>query len=81
MTICKAIGGGRETARFARGGRKGQPLTYDFSATLTGIVPLVLLDEDNGIAAALRCDAEFEPNPSLGLSLEELNHWIEGRRS
>jgi hypothetical protein len=49
--------------------------------TLTGIVPSVLLDEDNGIAAALRCDAEFEPNTSLGLSLEELNHWIEGLRS
>jgi len=28
----------------------------------------------SAVAAALRCDAEFEPNPSLSLSLEKLNH-------
>ena len=32
---------------------------------LLGSLPLVLHDEDEGIAEALRCDAEFEANPSL----------------
>jgi len=40
-----------------------------------------LHDEDEGIAEALRRDAEFEANPSLGMSLEELDQRIESRRS
>ena len=46
---------------------------------------LVLLifahDEDEGVAEALRRDAEFEADPSLGMSLEELDQRIENRRS
>jgi hypothetical protein len=32
-------------------------------------LPSVLHDEDAGIAEALRCDAEFEANPGLGITL------------
>ena len=38
-------------------------------------------DEDEGIAEALLRDAEFEANPSPGMSLEELDQRIENRRS
>ena len=48
---------------------------------LLGSLPLVLHDEDEGIAEALRRNAEFEANPSLGMSLEELDQGIESRRS
>jgi putative addiction module component (TIGR02574 family) len=43
------------------------------AAHLLGSLPSVLHDEDEGIAEALRRDAEFEANPSLGMSLEELD--------
>ena len=33
------------------------------------------------VAEALRRDAEFEADPSLGMSLEELDQRIESRRS
>jgi putative addiction module component (TIGR02574 family) len=51
------------------------------AAHLLGSLPSVLHDEDEGIAEALRRDAEFEANPSLGMSLEELDQRIESRRS
>jgi putative addiction module component (TIGR02574 family) len=51
------------------------------AAHLLGSLPAVLHDEDEGIAEALRRDAEFEANPSLGMSLEELDQRIESRRS
>ena len=51
------------------------------AAHLLGSLPSVLYDEDEGIAEALRRDAEFEANPSLGMSLEELDQRIESRRS
>ena len=51
------------------------------AAHLLGSLPSVLHDEDQGIAEALRRDAEFEANPSLGMSLEELDQRIESRRS
>ena len=51
------------------------------AAHLLGSLPSVLHDEDEGVAEALRRDAEFEVNPSLGMSLEELNQRIERRRS
>jgi hypothetical protein len=41
------------------------------AAHLLGSLPSVLHDEDEGIAGTLRRDAEFEANPSLGMSLEE----------
>jgi hypothetical protein len=51
------------------------------AAHLPGSFPSVLHDEDEGIAEALRRNAEFEANPSLGMSLEELDQRIESRRS
>jgi len=51
------------------------------AAHLLGSLPSVLHDEDEGIAEALRRDAEFEANPSLGMTLEELDptsiFWIQ----
>ena len=51
------------------------------AAHLLGSLPSVLHDEDEGIAEALRRDAKFEANPSLGVTLEELDQRIENRRS
>jgi putative addiction module component (TIGR02574 family) len=51
------------------------------AAHLLGSLPSVLHDEDEGVAEALRRDAEFEANPFLGMSLEELDQRIESRRS
>jgi hypothetical protein len=48
---------------------------------LLGSLPPVLHDEDEGIAEALRRDAELETNPSLGMSLEQLDQQIGRRRS
>jgi hypothetical protein len=39
-----------------------------------------LHDEDEGIAEALRRDAEFEANPSLGMTLEELDQHASRKR-
>jgi putative addiction module component (TIGR02574 family) len=51
------------------------------AAHLLGSLPSVLHDEDEGIAEALRRDAEFDANPSAGISLEQLDQQIERRRS
>jgi putative addiction module component (TIGR02574 family) len=51
------------------------------AAHLLESLPSVLHDEDEGIAEALRRDAELEANPSLGMTLEELDQRIENRRS
>jgi putative addiction module component (TIGR02574 family) len=51
------------------------------AAHLLGSLPSVLHDEDEGIAEALRRDAEFEANPSMGVSLEELDQQVRRRRS
>jgi hypothetical protein len=50
------------------------------AAHLLGSLPSVLHDEDEGIAEALR-RAEFEANPSMGVSLEELDQEVRRRRS
>jgi putative addiction module component (TIGR02574 family) len=50
------------------------------AAHLLGSLPSVLHDEDEGIAEALRRDAELEGNPSMGISLEELDQRIQRRR-
>ena len=42
-------------------------------------VPSVLEDEDNGIAEALRRDAEMEANPELGMTLEQLEQILSPR--
>jgi hypothetical protein len=41
----------------------------------------VLHDEDEGIAEAFLRDADLDTNPELGMSLEQLDQQIEGRRS
>jgi hypothetical protein len=51
------------------------------AAHLLGSLPSVLEDEDEGIAEALRRDAELDANPSSGMSLGELDQQIEHRRS
>ena len=51
------------------------------AAHLLGSLPSVLHDEDEGIAEALRRDAEFEANPSLGMTSDELYQRIESLRS
>jgi putative addiction module component (TIGR02574 family) len=50
------------------------------AAHLLGSLPPVLHDEDEGIAEALRRDAELDANPSAGISLEQLDQEIERRR-
>jgi hypothetical protein len=50
------------------------------AAHLLGSLPSVLHDEDEGIAEALRRDAELDANSSTGLSLEQLDQQIDGRR-
>lgn len=51
------------------------------AAHLLGSLPSVLHDEDEGIAEALRRDANFDANPLAGISLEQLDQQIERRRS
>ena len=51
------------------------------AAHLLESLPPVLYDEDEGIAEALRRDAELEANPSAGLSLEQLDQQIGRRRT
>lgn len=62
-----------------------QDLSENDSAVLAahplGSLPPVLHDEDEGIAEALRRDAEVEANPSVGLSLDQLDQKIKRRRT
>lgn len=41
------------------------------AAALLDSLPALLHDDDEGIAEALRRDAEMDANPSAGMSLEE----------
>ena len=50
------------------------------AAHLLHSLPSVLHDEDEGIAEALRRDAEFEANPDIGITLEQLDQQISARR-
>jgi hypothetical protein len=50
------------------------------AAPLLGSLPSVLHDEDEGIAEALLRDAEFESNPSMGVSSEDLDQQVQRRR-
>lgn len=49
------------------------------AAHLLGSLPSILHDEDEGIAEALRRDAELDANPSLAMSLEQLDRQVERR--
>jgi hypothetical protein len=51
------------------------------AAQLLGSLPPVLHDDDGGIAAAERRDAELEADSSLAISLTELDERIRLRRS
>lgn len=50
------------------------------AANLLESLQPVLSDEDEGIAAALRRDAEFDADPARAISLEKLDSHIQGRR-
>jgi len=50
------------------------------AAHLLGSLPPVLHDEDEGIAEALRRDAELSAETSSAISLKELDERIERRR-
>ena len=50
------------------------------AAHLLRSLPSVLDDNDEGIAEALRRDAEFDANPDLGITLEQLDRQIRDRR-
>jgi putative addiction module component (TIGR02574 family) len=43
-------------------------------------LPLVVVDDDEGVAEALRRDAELDADPSQGITLEELDSQIKQRR-
>ena len=51
------------------------------AAHLLGSLPPVLQDADEGIAMALRRDAELDANPSGGLSLEQVDQQVNRRRT
>ncbi len=51
------------------------------AAQLLGSLPAVLADEDDGVAEALRRDAELDADPAQGMSLEDLDKRVERRRS
>ena len=50
------------------------------AAHLLQSLPSVLHDEDEGIAEALRRDAEFDANPDMGITLEQLDQQISARQ-
>jgi hypothetical protein len=50
------------------------------AAHLLGSLPPVLHDEDEGVAEALRRDAELDANPSPAMSLKQLDEQITRRR-
>ncbi len=51
------------------------------AANLLESLPGILSDEDEGVAEALRRDAEIEADPTKTVSLPELDSHIQGRRS
>ena len=50
------------------------------AANLLGSLPGILSDEDEGVAEALRRDAEMEVDPAEAISLPELDSQIQARR-
>ena len=50
------------------------------AANLLESLPGVLSDEDEGVAEALRRDAEIEADPAQAISLAELDSQVQGRR-
>ena len=50
------------------------------AANLLDSLPAILSDEDEGVAEALRRDAEIQADPDKGISLAQLNSQLQGRR-
>ncbi len=50
------------------------------AANLLNSLPGILADEDEGVAEALRRDAEIEADPNQTISLTELDSQIQARR-
>jgi hypothetical protein len=50
------------------------------AAALLGSLPPILDDEDEGIAEALRRDAELNDTPQSGMTLRELDRRVAARR-
>lgn len=50
------------------------------AAHLLRSLPSVLHDEDEGVAEALRRDAELDASPDLAITLDQLDQQIRGRR-
>ncbi len=65
-----------------------EKLAFDLSDTQRAVLaahllrslPSVLDDDDEGIAEALRRDAELNANPDIGLTLEQLDRQVAARR-
>jgi len=49
------------------------------AANLLHSLPPILADDDDGVAEALRRDAEIQADPSQRMSLEDLNQIIKNR--
>lgn len=58
-----------------------EPQRAVLAAHLLDSLPPVMHDEDQGIAEALRRDAEMDAAPGLGTSLKQLDDQIRARRS
>jgi putative addiction module component (TIGR02574 family) len=50
------------------------------AAHLLRSLPSVLHEDDEGVAEALRRDAELDADPSIGITLEQLDEQIRARR-
>jgi hypothetical protein len=55
-------------------------LTEALAANLLDSLPRILSDEDEGVAEALRRDADIETDPAQAISSAELDSQIHGRR-
>lgn len=50
------------------------------AASLLDSLPPILASEDEGIAEALRRDAEIDADPNQGISLAQLDSYLRSRR-
>ena len=50
------------------------------AAHLRRSLPSVLHEDDEGVAEALRRDAELDADPNIGITLEQLDQQIRSRR-
>ncbi|GDY22737.1 hypothetical protein LBMAG56_40840 [Verrucomicrobiota bacterium] len=57
-----------------------EPQRATLAAHLLRSLPSVLHDADDGVAEALRRDAELDADPSAGISLHQLDEYIKSRR-